>query len=71
MGKSILFNIKDEDKIIAQGFMKKDANGNWLMSQLRYAGNDNAEKDFESDNIMELIKQLIKKDKILTERYLL
>jgi hypothetical protein len=68
-GKAVLFNIKADDKIVAQGYIVRSNGGEWAMSQLRYAGNENAENDFDSQSLIAVIREMIKKDTKLSERY--
>jgi hypothetical protein len=72
-GDAVLFNIKEGQKIVAQGFAKRDEKsrgvGEWTMSQLRYPNNGSADRDFDNHQILLLIKELIGKDSKLSERY--
>jgi hypothetical protein len=70
-GTAVLFNIKEGDKVIAQGHAKKDGRGAWIMSQIRYERNGSAERDFDNERIISILKEFIQKDTKLRERYLL
>jgi hypothetical protein len=69
-GSAVLFNLKDGESIVAQGFLKKGPGGKWVMNQLRWAHNTNAMDSFEPGHLIGRINELIKKDQKLAERYL-
>lgn len=68
-GSAILFNIKNsKNKIVAQGYVNRRGN-DFVLNQLRYASNTNAERDFDFPAILSILKTLIAKDSKLKERY--
>jgi hypothetical protein len=67
-GTAILFNLKREDAIVAQGYIKRQ-NRSWVMNQLRYDSNASAEHDFNCSEIIAILQTLFKKDKSLAERF--
>lgn len=70
-GSAVLFNLKatGSDEVKAQGYIIKNANGAWILNQLRYAANVDAERDFDIPSIIEVIRTVINKDPKLIERY--
>lgn len=69
-GNAILFNIKESDKIVAQGYVRVSGK-KFVMNQIRYNNNVDAQNDFDSDEIILKLRDLILQDSNLRERYML
>lgn len=69
-GSHILFNLKQGEKIVAQGEVAIKGPA-WQVIQLRKYDNENAFDDYNHQEIIDLIKGVCEKDKSLAERYLL
>jgi hypothetical protein len=70
-GTAVLFNLKEGEEIVAQGYLRKGEKNQWVMNQLRYPGNANAMDDFDTSHMIGRINELIKGDEKLSERYLI
>ena len=67
-GKAVLFNLKLKGEIKAQGYFQNNGRSITL-SQIKYSNNDDAIKDFNSNEISVKLEELIKRHKKLNERY--